>query len=125
MAKNNTRKPAAVKSAAPKVRTTQEVAARNVAKSIFDSRKDMDEVHIVSDGTAFYTLCDAKNYARTLKNDKIVTVRRSENDLLLDDTASDAAPTPQATGTDPVPASSDDNEDEDDGATATDNDEEE
>ncbi len=123
MAKNNTRKPAAAKSAAPKVRTTQEVAARNVAKSIFDARQDMDEVHIASDGTAFYTLCDAKNYARTLKNDKIVTVRRSESNLPSDDTASNAAPTPQATGTDAVSASSYD--DKDNGATATDNDKEE
>jgi len=112
MAKNNTRKPAA-----PKTRTTQDVAARAVAKSIFDARKDMDEVHVASDGTAFYTLCDAKNYARTLKNDKVVTVRRSAADL-----SSDTVSVPQAadTGT----AAPTDIEADDD-ATSTDNDKEE
>lgn len=115
MAKNNTRKPAA-----PKTRTTQDVAARAVAKSIFDARKDMDEVHVASDGTAFYTLSDAKNYARTLKNDKVVTVRRTDSDLPSDDTASETASATQAANTE-VAAST--GVEEGDGA--TDNDKEE
>ena len=51
----------------------------------------MDEVHVASDGTAFYTLSDAKNYARTLKNDKVVTVRRTDDDLPSDAAASETA----------------------------------
>lgn len=115
MAKNNTRKPAA-----PKTRTTQDVAARAVAKSIFDARKDMDEVHVASDGTAFYTLSDAKNYARTLKNDKVVTVRRTDDDLPSDAAASETASAAQAANTE---ASASTNVEEGDGA--TDNDKEE
>lgn len=104
----------------PKTRTTQEVAARNIAKGIFDARMDMDEVHVASDGTAFYTLSDAKNYARTLKNDKVVTVRRTDSDLPSDDTASETASATQAANTEAAASIG-----VEDGDGATDNDKEE
>lgn len=61
-----------------KPKTVQMSAAHKVAKDLFASQKTLDEVHITSDGTAFYTLSDAKNHARTLKDKAVVSVKRSE-----------------------------------------------
>lgn len=76
MARNN--KTTAANKTETKPKTVQMSAAHKVAKDLFASQKTLDEVHITSDGTAFYTLSDAKNHARTLKDKAVVSVKRSE-----------------------------------------------
>ena len=53
-------------------------AAMKIAKGIFEASPAMKEVHVASDGTAFYTLNDAKNYARTLKNKGVTSIKRED-----------------------------------------------
>lgn len=61
-----------------------------MSKSIFTDNPDLKEVYITSDGTPFYTLSDAKNHAKTLK-DKNVTHEKnpSEVAILVDDIEED------------------------------------
>ena len=59
-------------------KTTAMVAAKKIAKGIFDASPAMKNVHIASDGTAFYTLNDAKNYARTLRNKEVISLNRED-----------------------------------------------
>lgn len=73
MARNN--KTAA---AAAQPKTVQMSAAHKIAQGLFASQKTLDEVHITSDGTAFYTKSDANNHARTLKDKAVATVKRSD-----------------------------------------------
>lgn len=47
-------------------------------KRIFDSNNKLDEVFETSDGNAFYLESDAKNHAKTLKNDKVAKHLRPE-----------------------------------------------
>ena len=63
--------------AAPK-ETAAMAAAKKVAKGIFDGSPAMKEVHVASDGTAFYALNDAKNYARNLKNREVISLKRED-----------------------------------------------
>lgn len=59
-------------------KTTAMAAAQKIAKSIFKGNPAMKEVHVTSDGTAFYTLNDAKNHARTLSNKGVITLKRKD-----------------------------------------------
>lgn len=58
--------------------TAAMTAAKKIAKGIFDASPAMKNVHIASDGTAFYTLNDAKNYARTLRNKEVISLNRED-----------------------------------------------
>lgn len=73
MARNN--KTAA---AAAQPKTVQMSAAHKIAQGLFASQKTLNEVHITSDGTAFYSKSDANNHARTLKDKTVATVKRSD-----------------------------------------------
>ena len=72
----------APKQEAPKeekaAKTAAMTAAMKIAKGIFEASPAMKEVHVASDGTAFYTLNDAKNYARTLKNKSVTSLKRED-----------------------------------------------
>ena len=72
----------APKQEAPKeekaAKTAAMTAAMKIAKGIFEASPAMKEVHVASDGTAFYTLNDAKNYARTLKNKSATSLKRED-----------------------------------------------
>ena len=55
------------------------VAAKTAAKlaaDILKTNPDIQEVHITSDGTAFYTRNDAQNHANTLKNRDVFSTKR-------------------------------------------------
>ena len=58
--------------------TAAMTAAKKIAKGIFDASPAMKNVHIASDGTAFYALNDAKNYARTLHNKEVISLNRED-----------------------------------------------
>lgn len=56
------------------------VAAKTAAKlgsNILKANPDIPEVHITSDGTAFYTRNDAQNHANTLKNREVFSTKRA------------------------------------------------
>ncbi len=56
------------------------VAAKTAAKlaaDILKANPDIQEVHITSDGTAFYTRNDAQNHANTLKNRDVFSTKRA------------------------------------------------
>ena len=59
-------------------KTVQSASAKTIAKGVFAANPDMKEVHVTSDGTAFYDLCDAKNHARSLKNKAVVSLTKAE-----------------------------------------------
>lgn len=58
--------------------TAAKSAAKKIAKGIFAASPAIKVVHIASDGVAFYTLGDAKNYARSLKNKEVISLRRED-----------------------------------------------
>ena len=59
-------------------KTVQMSAAHKIAQDLFAANKVLNEVHITSDGTAFYSKSDANNHARTLKDKAVTTVKRSD-----------------------------------------------
>lgn len=62
---------------AAKPKTVHKSAAQKIAQGLFASNKTLNEVHITSDGTAFYSASDAKNHARTLKDKTVESVKRT------------------------------------------------
>ena len=58
------------------VSTVGSKAAAKVAERIFRLNPDIKEVHVTSDGTAFYGRNDAQNYARTLQNREVESFKR-------------------------------------------------
>lgn len=58
-------------------KTVHKSAAQKIAQGLFATNKTLNEVHITSDGTAFYSVSDAKNHARTLKDKTVETVKRT------------------------------------------------
>lgn len=58
-------------------KTVHKSAAQKIAQGLFASNKTLNEVHITSDGTAFYSASDAKNHARTLKDRTVESVKRT------------------------------------------------
>lgn len=71
-------------------KTVQDASAKKIAKEVFAANPEMKEVHITSDGTPFYALCDAKNHARSLKNKAVVTLTKAQAFAADDDTDKDA-----------------------------------
>lgn len=79
-------------------KTVQSAAAKTIAKGIFAANPDMKEVHVTSDGTAFYTLCDARNHARSLKNKAVVSLTKAEAFASDDTEPKDDAKDPTGSG---------------------------
>ena len=51
-------------------------AAAKVAAEVLKANPDINEVHVTSAGTAFYTRNDAQNHANTLKNREVYSYKR-------------------------------------------------
>ncbi len=51
-------------------------AAAKVAETTLRLNPEINEVHVTSDGTAFYTRNDAQNHANSLPNREVYSVRR-------------------------------------------------
>lgn len=51
-------------------------AAAKVAAEVLRQNPDMNEVHVTSDGTAFYTRNDAQNHANSLQNREVFSTKR-------------------------------------------------
>lgn len=61
-------------------KNTATVAAKTaqaVAEQTLKRNPEMKEVHVTSDGTAFFTRNDALNHANTLKNREVYSIKRS------------------------------------------------
>lgn len=56
--------------------TVASKAAAKVAAEVLKANPDINEVHVTSDGTAFYTRNDAQNHANTLKNREVYRYKR-------------------------------------------------
>lgn len=56
--------------------TVASKAASKVAAEVLKANPDINEVHVTSDGTAFYTRNDAQNHANTLKNREVFSHKR-------------------------------------------------
>lgn len=56
--------------------TVASKAAAKVAAEVLKANPDINEVHVTSDGTAFYTRNDAQNHANTLKNREVYSHKR-------------------------------------------------
>lgn len=52
-------------------------AAQKLGKEILTANPDMKEIHVTSDGTAFYSRNDAQNHAHTLKNREVFSMTRT------------------------------------------------
>lgn len=66
-----------------KIETTKETAATvaskaaaKVAAEVLKRNPDIKEVHVTSDGTAFYTRNDAQNHANSLPNREVFNIKR-------------------------------------------------
>ena len=59
-------------------KTAAKTAALKIATGIFKANPAMKDLHVAADGTAFFTLNDAKNYARNLKNKEVISLKREE-----------------------------------------------
>lgn len=66
----------AKKETTPKAATVGAEAAAKVAADILEANPGMNEVHVTSDGTAFYTRNDAQNHANSLKNREVYSHKR-------------------------------------------------
>lgn len=51
-------------------------AAAKVAENVLRLNPDINEVHVASDGTPFYSRNDAQNYARSLSNHAVLSFKR-------------------------------------------------
>lgn len=89
MAKKETTTPATVASK----------AAAKIAAEVLKANPDINEVHVTSDGTAFYTRNDAQNHANTLKNCEVFSGKRESAAA-----RAKKADTPAATDTPDAPA---------------------
>lgn len=56
--------------------TVASKAAEKIAADVLKQNPDINEVHVTSDGTAFYTRNDAQNHANTLQNRKVYSTKR-------------------------------------------------
>ncbi len=102
-------------------KTVQSASAKTIAKGVFAANPDMKEVHVTSDGTAFYDLCDAKNHARSLKNKAVVSLTKAEAYASNDTEPKDDAKDPAGSG-DNQAKTGDDSEDDGAGEEADTND---
>lgn len=60
----------------PKAKVKADGKTEKIAKSIFSEHPEEDTVYITSDGFGYFNEHDARNHARTLPNDEIVTITR-------------------------------------------------
>lgn len=51
-------------------------AVAKVAENVLRLNPDINEVHVASDGTPFYSRNDAQNYARSLPNHAVLSFKR-------------------------------------------------
>lgn len=109
MAKQNNKTTAA---AQPK--TVQMSAAHKIAQGLFAANNTLNEVHITSDGTAFYSKSDANNHARTLKDKAVATVKRSDLAAPVKEEKPAPAPVKDGEGDNDNPAESNEEGDKDD-----------
>lgn len=56
--------------------TVASKAAEKIAANVLKQNPDINEVHVTSDGTAFYTRNDAQNHANTLRNREVYSTKR-------------------------------------------------
>ncbi len=56
--------------------TVASKAAAKVAAEVLKRNPDFKEVHVTSDGTAFYTRNDAQNHANSLPNREVFSIKR-------------------------------------------------
>lgn len=56
--------------------TVASKAAEKIAADVLKQNPDINEVHVTSDGTAFYTRNDAQNHANTLQNRDVYSTKR-------------------------------------------------
>lgn len=56
--------------------TVASKAAEKIAADVLKQNPDINEVHVASDGTAFYTRNDAQNHANTLQNREVYSTKR-------------------------------------------------
>lgn len=56
--------------------TVASKAAEKIAADVLKQNPDINEVHVTSDGTAFYTRNDAQNHANTLRNREVYSTKR-------------------------------------------------
>ena len=68
MAKKETTKDAAT--------TVASKAAGKIAADVLKKNPDINEVHVTSDGMAFYTRNDAQNHANSLQNREVFSTKR-------------------------------------------------
>lgn len=109
MAKNNK-----TTTAAAQPKTVQMSAAHKIAQGLFAANKTLNEVHITSDGTAFYSKSDANNHARTLKDKAVATVKRSDLATPVKEEKPAPAPVKDGEGDNDNPAESNEEGDKDD-----------
>lgn len=65
------------KEAASEATTIAAKAAQKLGKEILSANPEMKEIHVTSDGTAFYSRNDAQNHAHTLKNREVFSMTRT------------------------------------------------
>lgn len=77
--------------------TVASKAAAKIAVEVLKANPDINEVHVTSDGTAFYTRNDAQNHANTLKNRDVFSCKRESAAARAKkaDTPTPAAPAPE------------------------------
>lgn len=56
--------------------TVASKAAEKIAADVLKQNPDINEVHVTSDGTAFYTRNDAQNHANSLQNREVFSTKR-------------------------------------------------
>lgn len=56
-------------------------AAAKVAAEVLKQNPEMNEVHVTSDGTAFYTRNDAQNHANSLPNREVFSTKRGAEEV--------------------------------------------
>lgn len=56
--------------------TVASKAAEKIAADVLKQNPDINEVHVTSDGAAFYTRNDAQNHANTLQNRDVFSTKR-------------------------------------------------
>lgn len=56
--------------------TVASKAAEKIAADVLKQNPDINEVHVASDGTAFYTRNDAQNHANSLQNREVFSTKR-------------------------------------------------
>lgn len=87
--------------------TVASKAASKVAAEVLKANPDINEVHVTSDGTAFYTRNDAQNHANTLKNRDVYSYKResaatrakkSDTTMVTDTPATSAPEVDELTG---------------------------